>query len=147
MTPAETPAVSTPTAPAAQPRAARRPRLEVRALTKSFSGVTVLDDARLSLAPGEIHALVGQNGSGKSTLIKLISGVYRADPGGEVLVDGEHLGPPIHAGRLHHQGLAFVPPLPRGAGSTTWGGGASPCPGAWCTTSRSGRTCGWGAMP
>ena len=108
MTPAETPAVSTPTAPAAQPRAARRPRLEVRALTKSFSGVTVLDDARLSLAPGEIHALVGQNGSGKSTLIKLISGVYRADPGGEVLVDGEHLGPPIHAGRLHHQGLAFV---------------------------------------
>ncbi len=87
---------------------AGRPRLEVRRLSKTFSGVTVLDQADLSLAPGEIHALVGQNGSGKSTLIKLISGVYRADPGGEVLVDGAHLGPPIHAGRLHHQGLAFV---------------------------------------
>ena len=83
-------------------------RLEVRGLSKTFSGVTVLDDASLALAPGEIHALVGQNGSGKSTLIKLISGVHRADPGGEILVDGVHLGPPVHAGRLHGQGLAFV---------------------------------------
>ena len=84
------------------------PRLEVRELAKTFSGVTVLDGAHLSLARGEIHALVGQNGSGKSTLIKLISGVYRADQGGEVLVDGEHIGPPVHAGRLHHPGLEFV---------------------------------------
>ncbi len=84
------------------------PRLDVRGLSKTFSGVTVLENAHLALDPGEIHALVGQNGSGKSTLIKLISGVYRADQGGEILVDGEHLGPPVHAGRLHHQGLAFV---------------------------------------
>ena len=84
------------------------PRLEVRGLSKTFSGVTVLDDAHLALAPGEIHALVGQNGSGKSTLIKLVSGVHRADPGGEILVDGVHLGPPVDAGRLHRQGLAFV---------------------------------------
>ncbi|KHL16033.1 ribose transport system ATP-binding protein [Mumia flava] len=84
------------------------PRLEVRGLSKTFSGVTVLRDAHLRLAPGEIHALVGQNGSGKSTLIKLISGVHRADPGGEVLVDGTAIGPPVHAGRLHQQGLAFV---------------------------------------
>lgn len=84
------------------------PRLEVRGLSKTFSGVTVLKDARLTLEPGEIHALVGQNGSGKSTLIKLISGVHRADHGGEILVDGVHLGPPVHAGRLHGQGLAFV---------------------------------------
>ena len=80
----------------------------MRGLSKTFSGVTVLDDARLTLEPGEIHALVGQNGSGKSTLIKLISGVHRADHGGEILVDGVHLGPPVHAGRLHGQGLAFV---------------------------------------
>lgn len=84
------------------------PRLEVRGLSKTFAGVTVLDDARLTLAPGEIHALVGQNGSGKSTLIKLVSGVHRADPGAEILVDGVPVGPPVHAGRLHHQGLAFV---------------------------------------
>ena len=84
------------------------PRLEVRGLSKTFSGVTVLDDAHLTLERGEIHALVGQNGSGKSTLIKLVSGVHRADPGGEILVDGVHLGPPVNAGRLHRQGLAFV---------------------------------------
>src|SRR5690606_5972599 len=58
--------------------------------------------------PGEIHALVGQNGSGKSTLIKLISGVYRADHGGDILVDGHRIGPPVTSGRLHHDGLAFV---------------------------------------
>ena len=84
------------------------PRLEVRGLSKTFAGVTVLEDAGLTLAPGEIHALVGQNGSGKSTLIKLVSGVHRADPGGEVRVDGELIGPPVDAGVLHHQGLAFV---------------------------------------
>ena len=84
------------------------PRLEVRGLSKTFAGVTVLHDAFLTLLPGEIHALVGQNGSGKSTLIKLVSGVYSADRGGEMLVDGRHLGPPVHAGRLHHDGLAFV---------------------------------------
>jgi ribose transport system ATP-binding protein len=84
------------------------PRLQVRSLSKTFAGVTVLDNAHLTLAPGEIHALVGQNGSGKSTLIKLISGVYSADRGGEILVDGHHIGPPVHAGQLHHDGLAFV---------------------------------------
>lgn len=84
------------------------PRLEVRGLSKTFAGVTVLDGAHLQLAPGEIHGLVGQNGSGKSTLIKLVSGVYKADPGGEILVDGERIGPPIRPERLHHDGLAFV---------------------------------------
>lgn len=84
------------------------PRLEVRNLSKTFAGVTVLEDAYLSLAPGEIHALVGQNGSGKSTLIKLISGVYSADPGGDIFLDGERIGPPIDAKALHEQGLSFV---------------------------------------
>ena len=89
-------------------RASVTPRLEVRSLSKTFAGVTVLDQAHVAVAPGEIHALVGQNGSGKSTLIKLISGVYRADHGGEILVDGARIGPPVTAGALHHQGLAFV---------------------------------------
>jgi len=106
MSPADTSPAAAPTG--ARAPEARAPRLEVRGLSKTFSGVTVLDGAHLELAPGEIHALVGQNGSGKSTLIKLISGVHRADAGGEILVDGVHLGPPVHAGRLHQQGLAFV---------------------------------------
>ena len=84
------------------------PRLEVRNLSVTFSGVTVLKDAYLTLKPGEIHALVGQNGSGKSTLIKLISGVYKADHGGEIYVDGRKIGTPVQARRLHDEGLAFV---------------------------------------
>lgn len=84
------------------------PRLEVRNMSATFSGVTVLDNAHLTLQPGEVHALVGQNGSGKSTLIKLISGVYKADTGGEVLVDGHRIGAPVQPGRLHDEGLAFV---------------------------------------
>lgn len=108
MSRAESPATATPARGPARPHDTGLARLEVRGLSKTFSGVTVLDDAHLSLAPGEIHALVGQNGSGKSTLVKLISGVHRADPGGEVCVDGLPIGPPVNAGRLHHQGLAFV---------------------------------------
>lgn len=84
------------------------PRLEVRNLSKTFAGVVVLENANLAIDPGEVHALVGQNGSGKSTLIKLISGVYSADPGGEILLDGEPIGPPIKAKALHGQGLSFV---------------------------------------
>jgi ribose transport system ATP-binding protein len=84
------------------------PRLEVRSLSKTFAGVTVLDNAHLALMPGEIHGLVGQNGSGKSTLIKLVSGVHKADPGGEIRVDGQRIGPPIRPERLHHDGLSFV---------------------------------------
>lgn len=84
------------------------PRLEVRNLSATFSGVTVLDSAHLELEAGEVHALVGQNGSGKSTLIKLISGVYKADPGGEVYVDGKKIGAPVQPSRLHDEGMAFV---------------------------------------
>jgi len=83
-------------------------RLEVRGLSKTFAGVTVLRDAHWEVRAGEVHALVGQNGSGKSTLIKLISGVYRADHGGEVFVDGRRIGTPVEPGSLHGEGLAFV---------------------------------------
>lgn len=85
-----------------------QPRLEVRHASKTFTGVKVLDDANFVVQPGEIHGLVGQNGSGKSTLIKLISGVYKPDHGMEVIVDGEHVGPPMHPERLHNAGIAFV---------------------------------------
>nr|WP_221284173.1 sugar ABC transporter ATP-binding protein [Deinococcus humi] len=53
----------------------------MQGIQKSFSGVPALQDARLSVEPGEVHALIGQNGAGKSTLIKLLTGAYRRDAG------------------------------------------------------------------
>ena len=62
--------------------------LEVRGVSKSFSGVEVLHGVDLELAPGSVHALVGENGAGKSTLIKILSGVHRRDAG-EIRVRGQ----------------------------------------------------------
>jgi ribose transport system ATP-binding protein len=59
-------------------------------ITKSFPGVRALNIASLTLAGGEIHALMGENGAGKSTLIKIITGVYRADSGA-IKLDGREI--------------------------------------------------------
>ena len=48
-----------------------------------------LVDVRLSAHAGEVLALMGENGAGKSTLMKILSGAHRADPDGEILIDGE----------------------------------------------------------
>ncbi|UWQ19960.1 sugar ABC transporter ATP-binding protein (plasmid) [Jannaschia sp. M317] len=50
-------------------------------IAKAFNGVPALSDASLNIAPGEVHALIGQNGAGKSTLIKILTGVYTRDAG------------------------------------------------------------------
>lgn len=68
------------------------PRLEAQGITKRFSGIAAVDAASLSLAKGEIHALVGENGSGKSTLCMVIAGVYRPD-GGVLRIDGLDVAP------------------------------------------------------
>ncbi|HMD95588.1 MAG TPA: sugar ABC transporter ATP-binding protein [Trebonia sp.] len=86
-------------------------------MTKSFGEQAALRDVDLSVAYGEVHALVGQNGSGKSTLIKLLSGYHQPDPGAEAELDGR----PFQLGSTHaartaglrfvHQDLALVLPL------------------------------------
>jgi ABC-type sugar transport system ATPase subunit len=50
-------------------------------ITKSFGGVTALQDVSLSIERGECHALMGENGAGKSTLGKILAGIHRPDSG------------------------------------------------------------------
>lgn len=57
------------------------PVIEMKGISKSFSGNKVLDQVDFQLLPGEIHALMGENGAGKSTLIKILTGIYERDAG------------------------------------------------------------------
>ena len=50
--------------------------LEMRQITKEFTGVKALSNVHFKVKKGEIHCLVGENGAGKSTLMKVLSGVY-----------------------------------------------------------------------
>jgi ribose transport system ATP-binding protein len=83
------------------------PALEIASASKTYGTNQVLRDFSLSLAPGEIHALVGQNGSGKSSIIKILSGYHHPDPGCEVKIAGRNLrlGSPESA---HELGARFV---------------------------------------
>jgi general nucleoside transport system ATP-binding protein len=64
------------------------PRLQLRHITKRYPSVVANDDVSLIVAPGEIHAVLGENGAGKSTLMKIIYGAVKPDAG-EVFFDGE----------------------------------------------------------
>lgn len=64
--------------------------LEMRNITKDFSGVKALDHVNLVVQEGEIHALVGENGAGKSTLMNILSGIYAYGTyGGDIIYDGK----------------------------------------------------------
>ena len=66
------------------------PILELRGVTKRFSGIFALRGVEFALKQGEIHALCGENGAGKSTLIKILSGVHPFGSfEGEYLLDGK----------------------------------------------------------
>lgn len=64
------------------------PVIGVEAIGKRFGGVVALDDVTVDIAPGSVHALVGENGAGKSTLGKIIGGVLGPDTG-TLLVNGK----------------------------------------------------------
>src|SRR5579883_3667978 len=61
------------------------PLLRMSGISKRFPGVQALDDVTFEVAPGEIHALLGENGAGKSTLLKILSGAQQPDEGEIVL--------------------------------------------------------------
>jgi ribose transport system ATP-binding protein len=92
------------------------PLLQVSGASKSYPGVRALDDVRLDLRHGEVHAVVGENGAGKSTLMKLLAGIDRPDSG-EFHLDGQRYIPasPHHAQQLGisviHQELNLMPDL------------------------------------
>lgn len=88
------------------PLAAARLRLDLRDIAVAFGRVPVLHGVDLALAPGEVHALLGENGAGKSTLMNVLGGVV-TPARGSVAVDGVALPPgsPRAAQRL---GIAFI---------------------------------------
>ena len=59
----------------------------LRGVSKSFGGISAVDDVSFDIAAGEVVALVGHNGAGKTTLVELLSGVEHPDAG-EIRVDG-----------------------------------------------------------
>src|SRR3982751_3628684 len=96
---------------------APKPVLEMRDIKKTFGAVKALRGVSLDLYAGEIHSLMGENGAGKSTLMKVLSGAYTQDPGGEIRIDGQpvHIDGPASARKLGisviYQELAFCPSL------------------------------------
>ena len=81
-------------------------RLRLTAIQKSFGATRALKSVSLEIAPGEVHAIIGENGAGKSTLMKILSGAYRADAGTMNLSGLPYLPENPHDARL--KGVAMI---------------------------------------
>jgi len=64
--------------------------LKVRNITKSFGGLTAVNDLSFDIRPGETVGLIGPNGAGKTTLVNVLCGSYYADSG-EIEMDGKNI--------------------------------------------------------
>ncbi|GAA0799754.1 xylose ABC transporter ATP-binding protein [Faecalicatena orotica] len=92
--------------------------VEMKQITKAFSGVKAIDDVSLKVEEGEIHALIGENGAGKSTLMNVLSGSFSHHTyEGSVWVKGKQvkLTSPDDANKagivMVHQELALIPEI------------------------------------
>lgn len=92
------------------------PVLEVKNVSKDFSGVYALKNVDLQIFPGEVTAIIGENGAGKTTLMKIVSGVYTQFDG-TVFLNGEEISfsnPKDAAEKgvvIIHQELNLIPHL------------------------------------
>lgn len=65
--------------------------LEFCRITKSFPGVTALNNVSFGVSEGSVHALIGENGAGKSTLLKILSGAYTPTSGKMRIASQDHV--------------------------------------------------------
>ena len=84
-------------APAARDRPPGEVALQLRGLTKTYAGATVLENASVTVRAGELALVVGRSGSGKSTLLMLAGGWIEPDRG------------TVEPGATRWQDLAYVP--------------------------------------
>lgn len=82
--------------------------LELRSLTKRYSGIPVVDDVSFTAAAGEVTGYLGPNGSGKSTTLKMITGLIEPSEG-EILFRGAPIGRDLIG---YRQSLGYVPEEP-----------------------------------
>ncbi|MGY1693340.1 amino acid ABC transporter ATP-binding protein [Geodermatophilus sp. SYSU D00814] len=80
--------------------AARRGRVEVHGVHKSYAGVEVLHGVDLVVEPGTVTVVLGPSGSGKSTLLRSINHLEKVDRG-FVALDGELVGYRRRGDTLH----------------------------------------------
>lgn len=80
--------------------------LRMENIHKRFPGVHALKGVNISVAKGEVHALLGENGAGKSTLMKVLGGVHKQDEG-KIYVDGKEIAY-IDPQKATELGIAFV---------------------------------------
>ena len=90
--------------------------LSLNNISKSFSGIKVLENISFDVKKGSVHALMGENGAGKSTLMKILVGLLQAD-NGQVFLDNEEItGLTVHdildkGIAMIHQEILMVPEL------------------------------------
>lgn len=88
----------------------------MRGVSRRFGATVALAGVDLDVAPGEVHALIGENGAGKSTLMKILAGALRPDAG-HMELDGRSFAPhsPLAARRagvaMIYQELSLAPHL------------------------------------
>ena len=104
-------AVITTTATPSDVQSQAMPLIQISGIVKRYGRKSVLRGVEMSVAAGQVMALLGDNGAGKSTLLRIISGLAKADRG-DVLLDGhslKHVGHELrrYIGLVSHAPLLY----------------------------------------